>query len=98
MGWFAQFTYRQGCGHALTARNVHLQVQACKRNMNTFAFVGDLEGSPQASVAPCLHVCGTRRQDCTVLTASVFALQVNCVYHSEEAENQFLRERAAKGQ
>lgn len=39
------------------------QVQACKRNMNTFAFVGDLAGTPQ----------------------------VNCVYHSEEAENQFLR-------
>lgn len=39
------------------------QVQACKRNMNTFAFVGDLAGTPQ----------------------------VSCVYHSEEAENQFLR-------
>lgn len=38
-------------------------VQACKRNMNTFAFVGDLSASPQ----------------------------VSCVYHSEEAENQFLR-------
>ena len=25
------------------------QVQACKRNMNTFAFVGDLEGSPEVS-------------------------------------------------
>jgi hypothetical protein len=31
--------------------------------MNTFAFVGDLAGTPQ----------------------------VSCVYHSEEAENQFLR-------
>lgn len=39
------------------------QVQDCKRNMNTFAFVGDLTGNPQ----------------------------VSCVYHSEEAENQFLR-------
>lgn len=39
------------------------QVQDCKRNMNTFAFVGDLKGKPQ----------------------------VSCVYHSEEAENQFLR-------
>lgn len=39
------------------------QVQDCKRNMNTFAFVGDLTGKPQ----------------------------VSCVYHSEEAENQFLR-------
>ena len=39
------------------------QVQDCKRNMNTFAFVGDLTGQPQ----------------------------VSCVYHSEEAENQFLR-------
>ncbi|KAL4433038.1 hypothetical protein ABPG77_006465 [Micractinium sp. CCAP 211/92] len=47
------------------------QVQACKRNMNTFAFVGDLEGSPE----------------------------VSCVYHSEEAENQFLKDpsRAAMG-
>lgn len=41
------------------------QVAACKRNMNTFAFVGDLAGSPE----------------------------VACVYHSEEAENQFLRNR-----
>jgi hypothetical protein len=39
------------------------QVAACKRNMNTFAFVGDLAGSPE----------------------------VSCVYHSEEAENQFLK-------
>ncbi|KAL4858790.1 hypothetical protein ACK3TF_001181 [Chlorella vulgaris] len=47
------------------------QVSACKRNMNTFAFVGDLEGSPE----------------------------VSCVYHSEEAENQFLRDpsKAAMG-
>ncbi|PRW44264.1 hypothetical protein C2E21_6775 [Chlorella sorokiniana] len=47
------------------------QVQACKRNMNTFAFVGDLDRSPE----------------------------VSCVYHSEEAENQFLRDpsRAAMG-
>lgn len=45
------------------------QVQACKRNMNTFAFVGDLEGRPQ----------------------------VSCVYHSEEAENQFLRNRPKDG-
>ncbi len=40
------------------------EVQNCKRNMNTFAFVGDLSGKPQ----------------------------VSCVYHSEEAENQFLRD------
>eukprot|EP00887_Chlorella_sp_A99_P004162 scaffold23.g4162.t1 len=40
------------------------QVQACKRNMNTFAFVGDLNRSPE----------------------------VSCVYHSEEAENQFLQD------
>lgn len=39
------------------------QVGACNRNMNTFAFVGDLEGSPE----------------------------VSCVYHSEDAENQFLK-------
>lgn len=39
------------------------QVQDCKRNMNTFAFVGDLLGKPE----------------------------VSCVYHSEEAENQFLK-------
>lgn len=41
-----------------------LQVQACKRNMNTFAFVGNLNDHPE----------------------------VSCVYHSEEAENQFLRD------
>ena len=40
-----------------------LQVNACKRNMNTFAFVGNLENNPE----------------------------VSCVYHSEEAENQFLK-------
>ena len=47
------------------------QVGACTRNMNTFAFVGDLERSPE----------------------------VSCVYHSEDAENQFLRnpKRAAMG-
>ena len=47
------------------------QVGACTRNMNTFAFVGDLEGSPE----------------------------VSCVYHSEDAENQFLQnpKRAAMG-
>lgn len=38
------------------------QVEACKRNMNTFAYVGDLDSNPQ----------------------------INCVYHSEEAENQYL--------
>jgi hypothetical protein len=36
----------------------------CKRSMNTFAFVGDLDKSPE----------------------------VSCVYHSEEAENQFMRD------
>lgn len=40
------------------------EVQACKRNMNTFAFVGNLNDHPE----------------------------VSCVYHSEEAENQFLRD------
>jgi hypothetical protein len=47
------------------------QVGACTRNMNTFAFVGDLERSPE----------------------------VSCVYHSEDAENQFLQnpKRAAMG-
>lgn len=40
------------------------QVSACKRNMNTFAFVGDLNKSPE----------------------------VSCVYHSEEAENQYLND------
>ena len=39
----------------------------CKRSMNTFAFVGDLDKSPE----------------------------VSCVYHSEEAENQFMRTRRA---
>ncbi|GIL77014.1 hypothetical protein Vretimale_3265 [Volvox reticuliferus] len=38
------------------------QVDTCKRAMNTFAFVGDLDNSPE----------------------------VSCVYHSEEAENQYL--------
>ena len=41
-----------------------LQVQSCKRNMNTFAFVGDLDKSPE----------------------------VSCVYHSEDAENAFLKD------
>ncbi|GAB4818908.1 hypothetical protein N2152v2_005954 [Parachlorella kessleri] len=40
------------------------EVQACKRNMNTFAFVGNLNENPE----------------------------VSCVYHSEEAENQFLKD------
>lgn len=40
------------------------QVSSCKRNMNTFAFVGDLNKSPE----------------------------VSCVYHSEEAENQYLKD------
>lgn len=39
-----------------------MQVNQCVRNANTFAFVGDLEKSPE----------------------------VSCVYHSEEAENQFV--------
>lgn len=39
-----------------------MQVNQCVRNENTFAFVGDLEKSPE----------------------------VSCVYHSEEAENQFV--------
>lgn len=38
------------------------QAEACKRSMQTFAFVGDLNDNPQ----------------------------INCVYHSEEAENQYL--------
>ena len=40
------------------------EVGACTKNMNTFAFVGDLDGSPE----------------------------VSCVYHSEDAENQFLKD------
>ena len=39
-----------------------LQVEGCKKNMNTFAFVGDLNHEPE----------------------------VSCVYHSEDAENQFI--------
>ena len=56
---------------ARSARRAAGQVGACTRNMNTFAFVGDLERSPE----------------------------VSCVYHSEDAENQFLRnpKRAAMG-
>ena len=48
-----------------------LQVNQCVRNSNTFAFVGDLDKSPE----------------------------VSCVYHSEDAENQFVRnpKRAAMG-
>ncbi|KAK3270899.1 hypothetical protein CYMTET_20724 [Cymbomonas tetramitiformis] len=38
------------------------EVQSCRSNMNTFAFVGDLEKAPE----------------------------ISCVYHSEEAENQFM--------
>ena len=38
------------------------ETDSCKRGMNTFAFVGDLEASPE----------------------------VSCVYHSEQAENQYL--------
>eukprot|EP01024_Parvocaulis_polyphysoides_P073769 TRINITY_DN9512_c0_g3_i2.p1 TRINITY_DN9512_c0_g3~~TRINITY_DN9512_c0_g3_i2.p1 ORF type:complete len:270 (+),score=18.45 TRINITY_DN9512_c0_g3_i2:31-810(+) len=38
------------------------EVESCKKNMNTFAFVGDLEDNPE----------------------------INCVYHSEDAENQYL--------
>ena len=38
------------------------QAEDCKRHLNTFAFVGDLESSPE----------------------------VSCVYHSEQAENQYL--------
>lgn len=40
-----------------------VQVSACTRSSNTFAFVGDLDKSPE----------------------------VSCVYHSEDAENQFLK-------
>lgn len=38
------------------------EVDMCKSRMNTFAYMGDLKGSPE----------------------------VACVYHSEEAENQYL--------
>jgi hypothetical protein len=38
------------------------QVEACKKRMNTFGFVGDLSDNPE----------------------------VSCIYHSEEAENQYL--------
>lgn len=38
------------------------EVESCKKNMNTFAFVGDLGRQPE----------------------------VSCVYHSEDAENQFI--------
>ena len=40
------------------------QENDCKRNLNTFAYVGDLKKSPE----------------------------VSCVYHSEEAENQFMKD------
>lgn len=38
------------------------EAESCKRGMNTFAFVGDLNEAPE----------------------------VSCVYHSEQAENQYL--------
>ena len=38
------------------------ETDMCKRGMNTFAYVGDLENAPE----------------------------VSCVYHSEQAENQYL--------
>jgi len=40
------------------------EVRDCKRNMNTFGFVGDLRRAPE----------------------------ISCVYHSETAENQFLKD------
>ncbi|KAL2641728.1 hypothetical protein R1flu_009315 [Riccia fluitans] len=42
------------------------EVRDCKRNFNTFGFVGDLRQAPE----------------------------INCVYHSEAAENQFLKDPA----
>lgn len=50
--------------NVLEKRNLVSRDEAdlCKRGMNTFAFVGDLEQSPE----------------------------VSCVYHSEQAENQYL--------
>lgn len=47
------------------------EVRDCKRNMNTFGFVGDLRQAPE----------------------------ISCVYHSETAENQFLKDpsKAALG-
>jgi Protein of unknown function (DUF3172) len=47
------------------------ETESCKRGMNTFAFVGDLESAPE----------------------------VSCVYHSEQAENQYLEnpQRARMG-
>jgi len=46
-------------GRKLVSRE---EVDSCKKNMNTFAFVGDLNRQPE----------------------------VSCVYHSEDAENQFI--------
>lgn len=47
------------------------EAASCKKNMNRFGYVGDLEDRPEAS----------------------------CLYHSEEAENQFMSDprRAALG-
>lgn len=50
--------------HSAVNNVLTTQVQSCKRNMNTFAFVGDLDKSPE----------------------------VSCVYHSEDAENAFLKD------
>lgn len=54
---------------ALESRNLITpeQVKSCKNRMNTFAYVGDLQASPE----------------------------VSCVYHSEEAENQYLKDPRA---
>jgi len=62
-------------------------VEDCKRHLNTFAFVGDLQGRPEVRavslLCPRLH------------RAHAASPQVSCVYHSEQAENQFLRDPAS---
>lgn len=44
-----------------------VQVAECTKKMNTFAFVGDLEGDEKHKP------------------------EISCVYHSEDAENMFLK-------
>ena len=75
----------------------YTQVDACKRNMNTFAFVGDLEKSPEVGVQPvqtafaCCARCLIQLHSALLCQISLVMLQVSCVYHSEAAENQFLQ-------
>jgi hypothetical protein len=74
------------------ARYLALQVNDCKRHMNTFAFVGDLEESPEVScvyhseqarhAARCLHCLGIPVRSLTLMRRAL----------RSQAENQYLRD------